>query len=55
MKKQKLTEQQKEIIRNESQDPLDGQKAVGCLLIGIVLLIAMFIIGYSVISNLRMP
>ena len=41
MKKQKLTPEQTEIIRKETQeDPFDGRKAVGCLLVGIVLLIA---------------
>ena len=41
MTKQKLTPEQTEIIRKETQeDPFDGRKTVGCLLIGIVLLIA---------------
>ena len=45
MKKQKLTPEQTEIIRKETQeDPLDVGKAIGCLFIGIILLIVIFVL-----------
>ena len=45
MTKQKLTPEQTEIIRKETQeDPIDGTKAVGCLFIGIILLIVIFVL-----------
>lgn len=34
-------------------DKFDGGKAVGCLFVGIILLIVMLAIGYSFITNLR--
>jgi hypothetical protein len=45
----------KEPILFEDPDPLDGLKAIGCLLIGVVLLIALLGVSYSIISNLRLP
>jgi hypothetical protein len=43
----------KQSIEYEDPDPFDGMKAVGCLLVGVVILIAMLSISYFVISNLR--
>jgi hypothetical protein len=49
----KLTQQQKEIIRHEDQDPLDGMKAVGCLFSGIVILIIILVLSGLFIHSLR--
>jgi hypothetical protein len=54
MKKSKLTPEEKEIIRHETQDdPLDGMKAVGCLGIGIILLAIFASVGAYLISQIR--
>jgi hypothetical protein len=53
MKKQKLTPQQKEIIRQEDPNPLDGSKAVGCLLVGIALLVLIGILLSNLIHSIR--
>lgn len=51
MTKQKLTPEQTEIIRKETQeDPLDGGKAIGCLFIGIILLIGIFVLFDKLIN-----
>ena len=53
MKKSKLTPQQRELVRHETEDPIDGYKAVGCLFSGIVILAGFFALGVWLISLLR--
>jgi hypothetical protein len=54
MKKQKSTPEDEETIRKETQeDPLEGTKAFGCLLLGIILIGSAIFICNIIITNLR--
>ena len=43
----------KEPILFEDQDPLDGLKAVGCLFVGIIILLILFGISSFLINHFR--